>query len=245
MIRHVLLLAAGNSTRIAAVSGGLPKPLLKIEGKPILAHNLEWLVASGVRSAWVNLHYQPDVIRDALGDGERFGLSLSYSCERSILGTAGAWKKLEAEWTETSLVIYADNLMHFDLNRFRDVHRGSGALATLALFDLANHANTGIAGGHAAIAEDKRVTRFVEGEALSRKGPHYVNVGAYLLEPEMRHWIGSGFQDFGRDVFPQLAAKGYLKGHVLEDGGFCLGLDTPERFRTARELISSEKVTLR
>ena len=245
MIGHVLLLAAGHSTRIAAVSGGLPKPLLKIEGKPVLVHHLEWLTAHGVRSAWVNLHYQPDVIRSALGNGERFGLSLSYSWEPSILGTAGAWKKLEAEWVETSLVIYADSLMRFDLSRFRDVHRASGALATVALFDRASHPNTGIAGGHVEIAEDGRITRFVEGGVASGNGPRYVNVGAYLLEPEMRERIGSGFQDFGRDVFPQLAAQGCLEGHVLEDGGFCLGLDTPQSFQTARELISSARVTLR
>lgn len=241
MIPHVLILAAGRSTRITPVSGGTPKPLLPVAGKPIVAHTLEWLAGSGVRSAWMNLHYQAEAIRQALGDGTRFGVALCYSHEPEILGTAGAWKQLIAHWTATSLVIYGDNLMRFDLAAFLAAHRRSGAPATVALFDPARHRNTGIAGGRVRLEGDGKIRQFVEGgEAASG----LVNAGAYLLEPVVGEAIGPGFQDFARDVFPGMAGAGRLAGHRLENGAFCLGLDTPESFRRAEELVHAETVRL-
>ena len=242
----VLVLAAGNSTRIARISQGLPKPLLEIEGKSIIVRNLEWLASHGVRSAWINLHYRGDLIKHALGDGSRLGMSLRYSVEPTILGTAGAWKRLEAEWDDTSLVVYGDNLMRFDLERFRNAHgHSSGVLASVALFDPARHVNTGIAGGLVQFDDEHRITHFVEGAPLSQISHCYVNAGAYLLEPELAEFVAPGFQDFGKDVFGPLAGTGRLRGHVIDDDGFCLGLDTPETFAVAQDLIASAKVALR
>jgi len=241
VISRVLILAAGKSTRITPLSGGTPKPLLPVAGKPIVGHTLEWLAGYGIPSAWMNLHYQPDVIRQALGDGAAFGLKLSYSYESEILGTAGAWKQLLAQWTVTSLVVYGDNLMRFDLAAFLAAHRASLAPATVALFDPARHCNTGIAGGRVTLGSDGKIRAFVEG---ADAGQGLVNTGAYLLEPEVGEVIGPGFQDFARDVFPGMARAGRLAGHRLEDGAFCLGLDTPESFRRAEELVHAEAVRL-
>src|SRR4028118_201133 len=90
-----LVLAAGKSTRIQPVSGGLPKPLLQVQGQSILERNLKWLVDSGIHSVWINLHYRSEEIQKVIGTGENLGLKVSYSREPEILGTAGAYKKLE------------------------------------------------------------------------------------------------------------------------------------------------------
>src|SRR5437899_4372313 len=58
-----VLLAAGNSTRIAAVGRGVPKPLLAVQGEPILVRNVRWLAGAGIRDIWVNVHYRGDLIR--------------------------------------------------------------------------------------------------------------------------------------------------------------------------------------
>ena len=244
MIDGALVLAAGKSTRIAGVAGGGPKPLLPIRGQAILTRNIEWLVGEGIQSVWINVHHQPDRIRDAVGDGSRWGLEVRYSVEPEILGTAGAWKRLEAHWTATSLVVYGDNLLRFSVEAFVRRHRETGALATVALFDPDRHANTGIAGGHVALEASGRVVRFVEGSRPAGTGPFYVNAGAYLLEPAMRAHIGPGFQDFGRDVFPPLVAMGRVFGHVLEPTGYCLGVDTPESLRAAQALIDEARIAL-
>ncbi len=239
MIQGVLVLAAGKSSRIAAVSGGAPKPLIAVGGASVLEHNLRWLGGQGVRELWINLHYRPDAIREAVGDGSRFGLRVRYSHEPEILGTAGAWKRLEAYWSGTSLVVYGDNLLRFDLAAFGRRHQAAGAAATIALFDPEVHRHTGIAGGHVELGPSGRVVRFVEGPRPADGRRHYVNAGAYLLEPGVAAALGAGFQDFARDLFPRLAAEGRLGGHVLEPDGYCLGIDTPASLATAQALVHS------
>ncbi|HEX6938359.1 MAG TPA: nucleotidyltransferase family protein [Longimicrobiales bacterium] len=241
----VLVLAAGKSSRIAPVSGGLPKPLLELHGKRLIEWNLEWLAAHGVRDAWVNLHHRAEDVRAALGDGSRYGVSLRYVYEPAILGTAGAWRNVAAEWSGTWLVVYGDNVTRFDLWAFLGAHRDRRAVATVALFDPARHRNTGIAGGHVSLDPAGRVVAFREGEPPRPGRRAYVNAGVYLLEPEVLGGVADGFQDFGRDVFPRLVAGGRVFGHVMEESGFCLGLDTPESYAVARGLVEEGEVALR
>ncbi len=239
-----LILAAGKGTRVVPVSGGRPKPLLELHGKRLIEWNLEWLAVHGVRTAWVNLHHRPEEIRAALGDGGRYGLELRYAYEPTLLGTAGAWRNVAWEREGTWLVVYGDNVTRFDLGAFLVAHRGRGAAATIALFDPGRHRNTGIAGGHVAVDEDARVVEFREGRPTRPERREFVNAGVYALEPEARGYVAAGFQDFGRDVFPRLASAGRLFGHVLEDGGFCLGLDTPESYAAAQGLVEEGEVAL-
>lgn len=244
MLGGVLVLAAGKSTRIASIAAGAPKPLLEFGGKSLIEWNLEWLIAAGVTEVWINLHYRPESIREALGDGSRYGVRIEYSYEPELLGTAGAWRRVASSWGATSLVVYGDNVLRFGLDEFLAAHRRSGAVATVAVFDPARHRNTGIAGGHVVLADDGRIREFREGVPPRAGAREYVNAGAYLLEPEVLSAIPAGFQDFGRDVFPQLLTGGGLYGHVIDDAGFCLGLDTPESFAEGRRLLEAGEVKL-
>jgi mannose-1-phosphate guanylyltransferase len=241
MISHALVLAAGKSTRIAELAGGQPKPLLSIGGKPVIARTLDWLHESGVRNVWVNLHYRPNDIRSALGDGRRYGVTVNYSYEPEILGTAGAFRRLATEWRSTTLVVYGDNLVRFDLTALQAAHQGSGAPVTVALFDPDVNVNSRIAGGRVAIDDSKRVVSFVEGATSDAR---LVNAGVYLAEPAVCASIGEGFQDFARDVFPALVQARALQGYVMEPSGYCIGLDTPESYRTAEDLVNSNAVAL-
>ena len=238
----VLVLAAGKSTRIRSVALDLPKPLLPIADRPIIGRNLEWLATYGIQDVWVNLHYQPDVIREALGDGSRFGVRIHYSIEPEILGTAGAWKHLGDHWTGTSLVVYGDNLLRVDLERLGYEHRRGGMSATIALFDPSVSPNSGIAGGRVQIDGGARVTEFVEGASGATGG--LVNAGVYLLEPAILQRVLPGFQDFSRDVFPELVAVRQLGAYVMSSAEYCLGLDTPESFAKAQTLINLREVVL-
>lgn len=242
MIAGTLVLAAGNSTRIRSVAGDLPKPLLELNDRPIIGWNLQWLASHDLRELWVNVHYQAELMMASLGDGSRFGVRLHYSVERDILGTAGAWKHVSAQWTGTSLVVYGDNILRVDLDRMLRAHRRGGTSATIALFDQRVSANTGIAGGRVRIDDAGCVTDFVEGGGSA--SADLVNAGVYFLEPEILHDVGDGFQDFPRHVFPRLVAARQLYGYVMTDTEHCLGLDTPESFAKAQTLINLREVVL-
>jgi NDP-sugar pyrophosphorylase family protein len=225
-----LLLAAGKGSRLGAASGGGPKPLTDVSGTSPLEHAVSWTAAERPECIWINVHAHAASIRARIGSAVD-GVPIRYSHEPELLGTAGAWKKLEEEWTETSLVVYGDNFMRFDLRALMAAHERGGGLATIALFDPAQHANTGSAGGR-AVLENGRVTNFVEGGSEG-----LVNAGAYCIEPELCIDLPHGFLDFGRDVLPVLARQGEVSGHVVESGGYCLGIDDPDRLAAARELL--------
>jgi NDP-sugar pyrophosphorylase family protein len=237
-----LVLAAGKSTRIAPVAAGRPKPLLPIAGESILGRNLRWLAAQGIRDVWINLHFEPEEIRSAVGSGSHYGLVVRYVYEPEILGTAGAVRNLADEWDRTFLVIYGDNLLSFDLQQFLDSHREQKPCVSVALFDRARHPHTGIAGGRVSLAPDGQVHEFSEG-GLGHDST-LVNAGAYLVEPEVVKEIPPGrAYDFGRDLFPRLLAQGRpICGYLID--GYCLGLDTPDSYQRAVELVESGEVRL-
>lgn len=225
-----LLLAAGKGSRLGAISGGLPKPLTDVGGTSPLEHAVGWTAAERPECIWINVHTHANTVRERIG-AMADGVPIRYSHEPELLGTAGAWKKLEGEWTDTSLVVYGDNLMRFDLGALMQAHARGGGLVTIALFDPEQHANTGSGGGR-AVLENGRVTAFVEGGSEG-----LVNAGAYCLEPELRARLPHGFLDFGCDVLPILARHGELAGHVVERGAYCLGIDDPFRLSAARALL--------
>ena len=236
-----LVLAAGRSSRVSSVLGNRSKVLLDIGGMTVLERNLEWLVNNGITSVWINLHYQPKDVRVVVGDGAQLGLSVSYSEEAELLGTAGAFRALAPEWTDTVLVLYGDNVTSFDLNRFLERHWSAGSLATIALFDPEAHANSGIAGGKVTI-KGERVIAFTEG-ADAASGSFLVNAGVYALEPAVLAYVPSGrAPDFGRDVFPALLAAGeQVTAHVMEPEGHCFGLDTPESLQRTLKAFGGKK----
>ncbi|MBV9735998.1 MAG: nucleotidyltransferase family protein [Acidisphaera sp.] len=247
-----LVLAAGLGTRIRAVAGDLPKPLIPFGGQPILAHNLRWLAAGGVRDVWINLHYNARRITELVGDGAGFGLRIRTLFEPELLGTAGALANLATQAPEAVpgavLVVYGDNLLRFDLAALLAAHRRRDAAATIALFDRDSHVHTGIAGGRVETGADGRVLAFREGGAPIA-GRDLVNAGVYVVEPAVRRLIvprnGGPAVDFGRDVFPAMLREGLpLFGHVIEDEGFCLGLDTPESHAAGTALLDAGRIVL-
>jgi NDP-sugar pyrophosphorylase family protein len=225
-----LLLAAGKSTRIAPIAQGNPKPLLNLGGKSVLLRNLEWLSQSGIHDIWINLHHQPEKIKAHIGSQ----FKVHYIYEPELLGTAGAVKNLENLWTDTFLVVYGDNLIRFSLENFYCFHKQNRTIASIALFDREKHLHTGIAGGQ-VVLNQARIESFIEG--VTKRLSPYVNAGAYFLEPPLLSHIPPQIHyDFGKELFPQLLAENIpLAGHVID--GYCLGIDTPESYYRALELL--------
>ncbi len=229
-----LVLAAGKSTRISPISKGKPKPLLEIHGESILKRNLAWLAKYGIKDIWINLHYHPEEIINHVGDGSEFGVQVQYTFEPKILGTAGAVKHLQKEWAETFLVVYGDNILNFSLHQFCSFHQKNKSPISIALFNRTVHLHTGIAGGR-VILEGSLVQGFIEGGTKSIS--EYVNAGVYLLEPKiLKNIPEETFYDFGNDLFPKCINNDIkISGHIID--GYCLGIDTPESYKSALKLI--------
>jgi NDP-sugar pyrophosphorylase family protein len=92
---RALILAAGLGTRLLPLTRATPKPMFPVMNKPLLEHCIELLRAHNIRDIAINLHHLPDKISNYLGDGQAFGVRLTYSREETILGTAGGIKALQ------------------------------------------------------------------------------------------------------------------------------------------------------
>ena len=236
-----IILAAGKGERLKGVIDAVPKPMVRIAGKPILHHNIEWLKKHGVTDIYVNLHHLPFVVTDYFGEGMRFGVKLSYSYEKELLGTAGAVRKIADEFLQPwgdgyFLVVYGDNLMDYDLESIRAFHLAHHAVATIALYRKDEVSQSGIA----VLDCEGRVLRFVEKPKPEERISNLVNTGIYVLDREaLRYMPGGKYLDFGRDVFPVMArCASALYG--IEVKGRLIAIDTPDLLRAALQTGSDE-----
>ena len=136
---RAMILAAGLGKRMQPLTANLPKPLLKVRGKPLIEHQIEKLVSAGVSGIVINHFYLGDMIEAALGDGSRFGVEISYSRESTRLDTAGGIiKSLSQLQDDSFIVVNADIWTDFEFSRLQAVD-GKDRLAHLVLVDDADH----------------------------------------------------------------------------------------------------------
>ena len=221
-----LLLAAGEGRRLRPLTGKLPKPMIPIAGKAILEHNINLLARYGINQIAINLHYYPEVVMDYFGDGSGFGVSITYSYEPELLGTAGAVKKLENFFEDTFLVIYADNLIECDLSRLLLFHNEHQGIGTIALHYRDNVSQSGMV----ALDPCERIIHFIEKPQASQVISHWVNSGILVFEKGVLKYIPSRVpSDFGREIIPiLLKQKEKLYGYRLRDDEEIWWIDTLE-----------------
>jgi mannose-1-phosphate guanylyltransferase len=213
-----MLLAAGLGTRLRPLTYEVPKPMVPVLGTPVMEHILRLLAEHGFDEVIANLHYFPDQIEGRFGDGSEWGLglSLSYSHERELLGTAGGVRNVRDHFgDETFLIISGDALTDIDLTALWNRHSEAGGIGTLALRCVEDPSQLGVV----ILAEDGRIQGFQEkpdrAEALSNLG----NCGIYVFEPEIFDYFpDSDFVDWAQDVFPTLLAQDVpFYGHEISD----------------------------
>ena len=113
---RAVLMAGGEGVRMRPLTTNIPKPLLPVVGRPLMAHSIERLRDAGITDIVVTVHYLAGQIRDYFGDGSDFGVELSYSTETRPLGTAGSVKAAHAALRDAPfLVLSGDAIANVDL----------------------------------------------------------------------------------------------------------------------------------
>ena len=172
--------------------------------------------------------------------GGDWGVSITYSLEKDLLGTAGAVRKVADFFDGPFLVYYGDNLCNVNLTDLREAHEREGELASVGLLWMDEPESRGIVD----IDESGRITRLIEKPKPEEVFDDYlVNGGLYILHSSIVDMIPDGHVDFARDVFPKLLRNGVdIYGHALE--GQLLSNDTPERYRRTREAVADGSFVL-
>jgi NDP-sugar pyrophosphorylase family protein len=219
-----LVLCGGLGTRLRPLTDRLPKCMLPLAGRPLLASILELLQRHGIEEVFVNLHWYPEAIRGYFGDGSGFGVSIRYLEEAELSGTAGPLRKLRKELSDGRFVVLnGDNLTDLDITALSAFHRGAGAELSIALHeeDAAD-----LPGKSVVQTDDEgRITRFVEKPRRSELFSTWSSAGVYVVEPSVIARIPPEVPyDFGHDLIPSMLADnrsvyGYRARFYLLDIG--------------------------
>jgi NDP-sugar pyrophosphorylase family protein len=195
----VMILAAGFGTRLFPLTIDRTKPAIPFLGKPLVAYVAEYVAKFGFRDFIVNLHHQPDSVRNALGDGSAYGVNIQYSLESpNILGTSGALDNArELLNGDTIMIVNGKIISEIDVAAAARTHRESGAVATMVLkpnvkrerfteIAVSDGYVTGLGGlAHPFTETEIRDTEHEAEVPLMFTGIHFV-------EPEVFEYIPSG-----------------------------------------------------
>ncbi|WP_218079883.1 sugar phosphate nucleotidyltransferase [Anthocerotibacter panamensis] len=211
------ILAAGKGTRLRPFTDAIPKPLIPVMNRPVMAGVLGLCVTHGIEAAVANLHYRGDHIEQFFGNGEPWGVKLSYSWEEQLMGTAGGVRR-QASFLEddTFVIISGDLVTNIDLGELIAFHKSQGAMVTMALKEVGDPTRFGVV----VTDPQGRIQSFQEKPQRAQAKSRMVNTGIYVMEPEVFNLIPANtFFDFGQDLFP-LMLKHNLPIYALETGGY-------------------------
>jgi NDP-sugar pyrophosphorylase family protein len=227
-----MILAAGFGTRLRPLTDVTPKPLLPVAGTPMIVWNLLLLKRHGIQDVVINLHHLGTMIEEALGDGARFGMRITYSREPVILGTGGGIKQVE-QWFngEPALMLNGDTLFELDLTALIAFHHAHDAAATLVLRDDPEATRWGLV----EVTDQSKVTR-ITGRGLPRSAPTRARMfaGIHILHPRLLRYLPVGMQCSIIDAYVQGIQDGErIMGYDFD--GFWSDVGTPEHYAQVQQ----------
>ena len=234
----VVIMAGGKGTRIQDITSDIPKPMIPINGVPVLEREIASLRNQGFTDLIITVSYLGSIIMDYFGNGAKFGVNIEYYNEEIPLGNAGALFKLKNKLTEPFLLLNADVIFDVDFNRFVEFHKKHGGLVTLFTHPNNHPYDSGL------IISDKNgmVQMWLSKED---KRPKYyrnrVNAGLHVIDPEILDAVdGSRVGeidqktgkiikiDLDRQLLKPLAGQG--KMFCYDSPEYVKDMGTPERF---------------
>ncbi|NRF39145.1 nucleotidyltransferase family protein [Pedobacter foliorum] len=178
-----LIMAGGRGERLRPLTEVTPKPMLKVGDKPIIEHNIDRLIAYGIKDIFISVKYLKDQIIDYFGNGDAKGIHIQYIEETEPLGTIGALGLIHSIEHEDILVMNSDLLTNIDFEDFYNFYKINGA--TMALASVPYHVNIPYAvletSGHL-------ISSFSEKPSYT----YYSNAGIYLMKFELKNSFEKG-----------------------------------------------------
>ena len=196
-----VILVGGEGTRLRPLTCNIPKAMVPILNRPFLEHLLMYLKQHDIRDVILAMGYNPEPIRNCLGDGTRLGVHITYVVEESPLGTAGAVKNAESLLDSTFVVLNGDILTEIDLTAMIERHQEVKPKVSIALTPVDNPTIYGVVETDA----QGMVKQFLEKPDREKVTTNMINAGIYILEPEVLSLIPPSARSmFERDTFPLL-----------------------------------------
>ncbi len=233
-----IILAGGRGSRLGDLTKEIPKPMIRIGGKPVLEHQIAFLRNYGIKNIIILTGYLSEAIEEYFKHGSKFGVNISYFKEKRPLGTTGGLKEIERELTEDFLLLYGDVMVNMNLKEFISFHKKKRGIGTLTIHPNDHPYDSDLV----EIDKDQKIVAFHPKPHQENKYyRNLVNACFYVMSPEILKYIKKGVRaDFGKEVFPKIIQKenfyGYNTAEYLKDIG------TPERLKEVREDYKNGKI---
>lgn len=253
-------MAGGRGKRIAAISDGVPKPMIKIYGKPILEYEIECLRNQGFKDLIITVSHLGKVIMDYFGDGSSispvtgkpFGVNIEYFNEEKPLGNAGALYKIKEKLTEDFLLINGDSVFDVDFQRFIAFHKVHGGIVTIFTHPNSHPYDSGL-----IIADDyNKVKHWIDrGDKRRRYYKNRVNAGLHIINPKIFNTIDIDLEHIGaengknvkidldRDLLKPLAKMGQM--YCYDSPEYVKDMGTPERLEAVCNDLKTGRVSIK
>lgn len=222
----VVIMAGGKGTRMLSIASDIPKPMIPIEGRPVLEREIECLCEQGFTDILITVGHLGNVIMDYFGDGLKFGVHITYYFEKEPLGNAGALFQVKDQLTDDFLLLNADAMFDIDFNRFVQYHKTHDAVATLFTHPNSHPYDSGV-----IIADEHMAVR--KWLAKEDERPEYfknrVNAGLHVLNKKiLEQTVEGGKIDLDRQLLKPLAGTGQM--YCYDSPEYVKDMGTPERY---------------
>lgn len=222
----VVIMAGGKGTRISSIASDIPKPMIQIEGKPVLEHEIVCLREQGFKDIIITVSHLGNIIMDYFGDGSKMGVHIEYFFEKEPLGNAGALFKLKDQLTEDFLLLNADAVFDIDFKRFADYHKAHGGWVTLFTHPNSHPYDSGL-----IIADKNGVV--LQWLAKEDERPEFyrnrVNAGIHVISPKVLEMeISTSKVDLDRQLLKPLSGTGQM--YAYDSPEYVKDMGTPERY---------------
>ena len=189
-----IIMAGGRGTRISERFPDIPKPLIPIDGVPVLEREICSLRDQGFTDLILTISHMGDKIRDHFGDGSRLGVRITYFNEETPLGNAGALFLLRGQLTEDFLLLNADAVFDVDFNRMVKFHKAHGGLVTLFTHPNSHPYDSGLILADNAFRVERWLTKEDPRPEFYR---NRVNAGLHVISPKVLDMAAAGEGPFG------------------------------------------------
>lgn len=237
----VVLMAGGRGARIFDLFPDIPKPLIPIQGIPVLEREIVSLREQGFTDIILTIGYMAGKIKEYFGDGSKLGVKISYFVEEKPLGNAGALFFLDLK--EDFLLLNADAVFDVDFNRMVAFHKQHGGLVTLFTHPNSHPYDSGVI----IAGENGKVEKWL---AKEDERPEFyknrVNAGLHVISPKAlelsevnKEEIGKEIDgkvkkvDLDRQILKPLCGTGTM--FCYDSPEYVKDMGTPERFRAVEE----------
>jgi NDP-sugar pyrophosphorylase family protein len=227
---QMAILAGGLAVRLGDLARNRPKSLIEVAGKPFLEHQLEFLRKAGLTEVVLCIGHLGEQIRRRFGDGAEFGVNITYSVEKEMLGSAGALKNAEALLEDVFYTMYGDSYLFLDFASTMRYFLSQNKLALMTVYRNQNRydrSNTAITGN--------LVTKYTKQDRT--QDMVYIDYGANIFRKEVLKMVPEDQPYPLEELLPRLIVKGELLAYEVEERFYEIG--SPQGMKDFAEYIST------